>query len=83
MILHATFANRKHAPDEIEFVHAWDDVSVDGWPEGYANDREDALHKVVGSELLNHVTVLITLDETPIRQHLTGRLKIQGAVSKT
>lgn len=80
MKIHAVFANRKHDPEEIELVTAWDEYSVDANPEGFADDVAKSLASW-GDDLLRHVAVEIDVDYLPIYKALAQSLEVKGSLT--
>jgi hypothetical protein len=79
MIIHATFANRRHDPAVFELVDAWDEWSVDSNPEGFERSRQAALDSW-GEDLLRYVTVAIEVPEDSIDSVLNPRIHVLGSI---
>lgn len=69
MKIFATFANRKHDPEDVELVDAWDEYSVDENPGGFSDSRTAALNSW-GSDLFRWVTVEIDVEAADIYEAL-------------
>lgn len=65
MKIFATFANRKHDPELIELVDAWDEFCFDENPTGFEDSKAAALGSW-GDDLLRWVTVEIDVEAAGI-----------------
>jgi hypothetical protein len=81
----ATFANRKHDPEVVELVTAWDEYSVDENMSGWQEDKVKSLASW-GDDLLNSVDVEIELGPHAtdlIEAHLSGKLSVAATSVKS
>lgn len=86
MKIFATFANRKHDPESVELIDAWDELCFDENPTGFEDSKAAAIASW-GDDLLRWVTVEIDVEAAEIHDALMptsvqtqGRITHIGAV---
>lgn len=67
MKIYTVWAVRKSSPDEPELVTAWDEYSVDAYPEGYDEDVKKGLESW-GDDLLTHREIILRASYPAILQ---------------
>ena len=80
MKIHATFANRKYAPEVVELIHAWDEFGVDENPSGYDETKRAEIASW-GDDLLRWVTVEIDVEAADIYEALDPRPQVAGGIT--
>lgn len=79
MKIYATFANRKHDPESVELVDAWDEFCFDENPTGFEESKDRALASW-GDDLLRWVTVEIDVEAADIYEALDPAITTRGHV---
>jgi hypothetical protein len=74
MRIQALFATRTYS-EVPELVAAWDEYTIEGWPEGWENEKRASLAKME-DDLDTHIEVTLEVSQPQLEILLSGRNKI-------
>lgn len=80
MKIYATFANRKHDPEVVELIDAWDEFCFEENPTGFEESKERAIASW-GDDMFRWVTVEIDVEAADIYEALMPQVTARGHVA--